>query len=94
MRFIAPCFPGDLFSELERLQREFQQNFDASPAYAARAAAVFPAINVGSGPGIGRDGRLRPWLVPPPRCPTGKGVLTWPANASRSCRLPEAGHRP
>lgn len=48
--FYRTLFPRDLFSELERLQREFQQNFDGSSSIRGASRSGFPAINVGSGP--------------------------------------------
>ena len=39
--------PYDVFSELERLQREMQQSFSASPSIRGLARGGFPAMNVG-----------------------------------------------
>lgn len=41
-------FPRDVFSELERLQRELQQPFELSPSIRGRVS--FPAMNVGGTP--------------------------------------------
>jgi len=41
-------FPRDIFSELERLQREWQQPFELSPSIRGRVS--FPALNVGGTP--------------------------------------------
>ncbi|UIF87635.1 Hsp20/alpha crystallin family protein [Cupriavidus sp. UYPR2.512] len=41
-------FPRDIFSELERLQREWQQPFELSPSIRGRVS--FPAMNVGGTP--------------------------------------------
>jgi HSP20 family protein len=42
-------FPGDLFAEVDRLQREMQQAFDTfSPSI--RGFSRYPALNVGSTP--------------------------------------------
>lgn len=40
-------FPRDLFSELDRLQRELQQSYDVSPSIRGFARGGFPAMNVG-----------------------------------------------
>lgn len=39
--------PYDVFSELERLQREMQQSFSGSPSIRGLAWGGFPALNVG-----------------------------------------------
>lgn len=39
--------PYDVFSELERLQREMQQSFSASPSIRGLTRGGFPAMNVG-----------------------------------------------
>lgn len=44
---LQALFPRDLFAELERLQRDVQQNFDVYPNIRGRARGNFPAINVG-----------------------------------------------
>lgn len=41
-------FPRDLFSELERLQNNLQQNFELSPSIRGAARGGFPALNIGS----------------------------------------------
>ena len=43
-------FPRDVFSELDRLQRELQQGFASSPSIRGFARGGFPAINIGSTP--------------------------------------------
>ncbi|HRF12538.1 MULTISPECIES: Hsp20/alpha crystallin family protein [Candidatus Accumulibacter] len=40
-------FPRDVFAELDRLQREMQQNFRLSPSIRGIARGGFPAMNVG-----------------------------------------------
>ncbi len=42
-------FPRDLFADLDRLQREMQQNFEISPSIRGLTRG-FPAMNVGSTP--------------------------------------------
>ena len=44
-------FPRDLFADLDRLQREMQSAFDASPAIRGVGRGGYPALNVGSTPG-------------------------------------------
>lgn len=39
--------PYDVFSEIDRLQREMQQNLNASPGIRGLARGGFPAMNVG-----------------------------------------------
>ena len=39
--------PYDVFSELDRLQREMQQSFNASPSIRGLTRGGFPAMNVG-----------------------------------------------
>lgn len=41
-------FPRDLFSELDRLQREIHQSYDGSPSIRGAARGGYPAINVGN----------------------------------------------
>jgi HSP20 family protein len=43
-------FPGDLFSEMDRLQRELQQSFDTVSPSIRGFARGYPAMNVGSTP--------------------------------------------
>jgi len=40
-------FPRDVFSELDRLQRELQQAFEISPSIRGFGRGGFPALNVG-----------------------------------------------
>ena len=42
------AFPGDVFAEMDRLQREFQQAFNMGPSIRGFARGGFPALNVGS----------------------------------------------
>ena len=41
-------FPRDVFTELDRLQREMQETFDLSPTIRGFGRGGFPALNVGS----------------------------------------------
>ena len=43
-------FPGDLFAQMDRIQRELQQTFDLEPSIRGFGHGGFPAINVGSTP--------------------------------------------
>ena len=46
-------FAGDLFAEMDRLQRQLQQSFDLSSPSIRGFSAGFPAVNVGQTPGTG-----------------------------------------
>jgi len=43
-------FPGDLFAEMDRIQREMQQAFGMEPSIRGVGRGGFPAMNVGSTP--------------------------------------------
>lgn len=43
-------FPGDLFAEMDRIQREMQQTFGMEPSIRGVGRGGFPAMNVGSTP--------------------------------------------
>lgn len=43
-------FPRDLFAELDRLQREVHNTFDASPSIRGLGRGGYPALNVGTTP--------------------------------------------
>ena len=43
-------FPRDLFSEIDRLQRDMQQAFQQSPGIRGLGRGGFPALNVGGTP--------------------------------------------
>lgn len=43
-------FPGDLFAEMDRIQREMQQAFGVEPSIRGVGRGGFPALNVGSTP--------------------------------------------
>ena len=43
-------FPGDLFAQMDRIQRELEQTFDLEPNIRGIGRGGFPAINVGSTP--------------------------------------------
>jgi len=48
MMTYRPMFPGDLFAQLDRFQRELQHSFDLEPNIRGFARGGFPALNVGS----------------------------------------------
>jgi HSP20 family protein len=41
-------FPGDLFAQMDRIQRELQQTFDLEPSIRGLGLGGFPALNVGA----------------------------------------------
>jgi HSP20 family protein len=41
-------FPRDIFSEMDRLQREIQQAFDMEPSIRGIGRGGFPALNIGN----------------------------------------------
>jgi HSP20 family protein len=43
-------FPRDIFSEMDRLQREVQQIFDIEPSIRGIGRGGFPALNIGTTP--------------------------------------------
>lgn len=43
-------FPRDVFAELDRMQREMQEAFEAGPSIRGVGRGGFPAVNVGSTP--------------------------------------------
>lgn len=43
-------FPRDVFSELERLQREMQEAFETGPSIRGVGRGGFPAVNIGGTP--------------------------------------------
>lgn len=48
--FYRSVFPRDILSHLDRLQREIQQNLEATPSIRGAARGGYPAMNVGSTP--------------------------------------------
>ncbi|QYF95897.1 Hsp20/alpha crystallin family protein [Massilia sp. PAMC28688] len=43
-------FPGDIFAQMDRIQRELQQTLDLEPSIRGVARGSFPALNLGSTP--------------------------------------------
>lgn len=50
MMMYRSMFPGDVFAELDRLQREIEQSLDLGPSIRGLGRGGFPALNVGSTP--------------------------------------------
>ena len=55
-------FPGDLFAQLDRIERSLHQSMDTEPSIRRFGAGGFPALNIGSTqkgladlPGVSRD---------------------------------------
>lgn len=48
MMMYRSMFPGDVFAEMDRLQREIEQAFDFGPSIRGLGLGGFPALNVGS----------------------------------------------
>jgi HSP20 family protein len=57
-------FSRDLFSELDRLQREVHSAFDISPSIRGLGRGGYPALNVGSTPGSVEVYAFAPGLDP------------------------------
>jgi HSP20 family protein len=57
-------FPRDLFAELDRLQRDLQQSFAASPSIRGLARGRFPALNVAATPRSAEIYAFAPGLDP------------------------------
>jgi len=69
-------FPRDLFADLDRLQREMQQNFEISPSIRGLTRG-FPAMNVGSSPQYVEIYAFAPGIAPEAlEVHVEKGVLT------------------
>jgi len=77
-------FPGTLFSDFDRLRREFDQAFDATGLAGAIPASIravapgsFPALNVGSTPGSVEVYAFAPGMDPSKiEVTVDRGVLT------------------
>ena len=50
MMMYRSMFPGDVFAEMDRLQREIEQAFDFGPSIRGLGRGGFPALNVGTTP--------------------------------------------
>ncbi len=83
-------FPRDLFSELDRLQREIQETFDLSPSIRGFGRGGFPAINVGGTPQSVEIYAFAPGVDPAGlEVNLDRGVLT--IAGERAAELPDAG---
>lgn len=81
-------FPRDLFAELDRLQREIQQNHDLSPSIRGISRGGFPAMNVGSTAGSVEIYAFAPGIDPATiDVQLERGVLT--VAGERKAELPE-----
>jgi len=70
-------FPRDLFSELDRLQREIQETFEVSPSIRGFGRGGFPAMNVGGTPDAVEIHACAPAIDPSkPEVNLDRGVLT------------------
>ena len=81
-------FPRDIFSELNRLQREIQQNFVTGPSIRGIGRSGFPALNVGRTPQAVDLYAFAPGLDPAKiEVNLERGVLT--ISGERAGNLPE-----
>ncbi len=48
--FYRSSFPGEIFAELDRLQRQFRQGVDSTPSIRGYGRGTYPALNVGGTP--------------------------------------------
>jgi len=80
-------FPRDMFSELDRLQRELQQAFEFSPSIRGLGRGGFPALNVGGTPQTVEIYAFAPGLDPATvEVGLDRGVLT--IAGERKAKLP------
>ncbi len=81
-------FPGDLFAEMDRLQRQLQQTFDTFSPSIRGSVGAFPALNVGGTPGSVEIYAFAPGLDPQAiEVHLERGVLT--LEGERKADLPE-----
>ncbi|MCC7325204.1 MAG: Hsp20/alpha crystallin family protein [Burkholderiales bacterium] len=70
-------FSRDVFSELDRLQREIQESFDVSPSIRGLGRGGFPALNIGGTPQAVQIYAFAPGLDPAKlEVELDRGVLT------------------
>lgn len=80
-------FPRDIFAELDRLQREFQQSVETRPSIRGFGRGGFPALNVGGTPHSVEVYAFAPGLDPASlEVHLEKGVLT--ISGERAADLP------
>lgn len=83
-------FPGDLFAEMERLQRDMQQAFDLSPTIRGFGRSGFPALNIGGTPQTVEVYAFAPGIDPASlEINLERGLLS--ISGERKDQLPEAG---
>lgn len=85
-------FPRDLFAEFDRMQREMQGLFDASPSIRGIGRGGYPALNVGTTPSSVEIHAFAPGLDPQAiEVHLERGVLT--LAGERSATRPGADER-
>ena len=78
-------FLRDLFSEVDRLQREFQTVFERAPQIRGQARGGYPALNVGSTPEAVEVFAFAPGLEPSSiKVDLDRGVLSLSGERARS----------
>lgn len=82
-------FPRDVFSELERLQRDMSSLFEASPSIRGFGRGGYPALNIGSTPASVEIYAFAPGIDPQAvEISLDRGVLT--IDGERKAALPAA----
>lgn len=85
-------FPRDLFAEFDRMQREMQGLFDASPSIRGIGRGGYPALNVGTTPSSVEIHAFAPGLDPQAiEVHLERGVLT--LSGERAATRPGADER-
>lgn len=85
-------FSRDIFSEMDRLQRELQQAFELTPSIRGLGQGGFPALNVGGTPHAVEIYAFAPGLDPEGiEINLDRGILT--LSGERKSDLPEAGEK-
>lgn len=85
-------FPRDVFSELERLQRDMSSLFEASPSIRGFGRGGYPALNIGSTPGSVEIYAFAPGIDPQAvEINLDRGVLT--IDGERKATLPAADEK-
>ena len=85
-------FPRDVFSELDRLQRDMSSLFDYSPSIRGLGRGGYPALNVGSTPGSVEIYAFAPGIDPAKvEINLDRGVLT--IDGERQSTLPSGDEK-
>ena len=85
-------FPRDVFSELDRLQRDMSSLFDYSPSIRGIGRGGYPALNVGSTPGSVEIYAFAPGIDPAKvEINLDRGVLT--IDGERQATLPSGDEK-